>query len=546
MKKNLLKIKRISFVCASLMMLTFGLVNGQTRVTVEPGFNTLNDAVAANPGDTLLLLRGGSYVVDQEVEITVPTVIIGEAGPEEDPPAVISLFADPGEAAGQYMVALSADFTLMNIGVQGMTFDGQQANGFIRVLAEDLTVRIDGCVYQSVRFQINTGGNNGLHLIQENNIYFNQGGPIWDNSVGYGPIFGGDNHIVENTNNTYFVGGRIFGNAGSGPNGGQFMNHNSYIATWGDQFFPVTDKDFELKNSLFYDAEIRGYVGVRTNENQDTIWAGDFIDWAYGEDSMSGNWCVYPHALDSTDGRLVNVVNNLQMLSPTVQAFHEANNVTPMTFTAASVWDLAEEFDWTIANNWLQENGTEIDPGIDLEDGVYTTSFEQRIARMDTDLDNVEIAWRPGGEERGVWIWPLPFDLKPTNEEIWNLGDDGYPLGDLNWFGEEVVQAWKDGLPNPLLTSSLQPEKFDFKLYNYPDPFSSSTMIKYELPNSSHVTIKIINISGIEVATLIDRNQVAGTHQLEFNSDSLSPGMYFCKIVADNNLTQVHKMSVVK
>lgn len=546
MKTSLQNFMKMSFLTTAVIMLAVCVADAQKRITVEPGFNTLVDAVAANPGDTLILKRGGDYVNDKEVEITVPTVIIGEAGPKEEPPAVLSIFADPGTASGKYMVTISADFTIMNVGILGITIDEQQAGGFARVLAQDVTVRIDGCVYQSVRFQMQTGGNNGLHLIQENNIYYNQGGELWDNSVGYGPIFGGDNQIVENTNNTYFIGGRIFGNAGSGPSGGQFMNHNSYIATWGDQFFPVTDKDFVLKNSIFYNAEMRGFVGVRRNAAQDTIWPGDFKDWGFGGDSMSGNWSVYPHHLDSTTGRNVTVINNLQMYSPYVLDWFKDHNVTPMTFTNPSDWILADKFGWTVENNWLQEKGNEIDPGIEVPEDAYATSFAQRIARMDPNIENVEIAWRPGGEERGVWIWPLPFDLKPTNEAVWDLGDDGYPLGDLNWFGEEVVAAWKAGLPNPLIgTSSLRPETYDFKLFNYPDPFSSRTRIKYELPNSSHVMIKIFNIAGAEVATLMNRDQIAGSHELEFNSQNLSAGLYFCKIVA-GNYTQVHKMSVVK
>ncbi len=549
MKKSLQNFMKTSFIAVSLIMLTFCMANAQKRIAVEPGFNTMLDALLEHPGDTLILARGGDYVNDQELEIKVPTVIMGEAGPKEDKPAIMSIFADPGEASGKYMVTVSADFTIMNVGFLGMTLDEQQSGGFARVLEQDVTVRIDGCVYQSIRFQLNTGGNNGLHLIQENNIYFNQGGPLWDNSVGYGPTFAGDNHIVENTNNTYFIGGRIFGNAGSGPNGGQFMNHNSYIATWGDQFFPVTDKDFVLTNNIFYDAEIRGYVGKRYHPTipDSIIWAGDFADWGYGKDSMSGNWSVYPHALDSTTGRNVTVTNNLQMMSQYVLDFDKANNVTPMTFTNPSDWVLADKFGWTVENNWLQEKGTEIDPGIDLTNDVYATSFAQRIARVDTKIPNVEIAWRPGDEVRGQWIWPLPFNLKPTNEKIWTLGDDGYPLGDLNWFGEEVVAAWKAGLPNPLITTNslVRSETYDFKLASYPDPFSSRTKIKYELPNSSHVMIKIYNISGAEVATLMNRDQIAGSHELEFNADNLSSGLYFCRIVA-NNLMQIHKMSIVK
>ncbi len=59
----------------------------------------------------------------------------------------------------------------------------------------------------------------------------------------------------------------------------------------------------------------------------------------------------------------------------------------------------------------------------------------------------------------------------------------------------------------------------DFNLnQNYPNPFNPSTIISYQIPVSGRVLLKVYDALGNEVATLIDREQSAGNHQIEFNT----------------------------
>ena len=69
---------------------------------------------------------------------------------------------------------------------------------------------------------------------------------------------------------------------------------------------------------------------------------------------------------------------------------------------------------------------------------------------------------------------------------------------------------------------------------NYPNPFQSSTSIKYSLPKSSNVKIQIYNIKGQLVETLIDRPLPAGIHTVDWDGKDMSSGIYFCKLYADN------------
>jgi hypothetical protein len=88
---------------------------------------------------------------------------------------------------------------------------------------------------------------------------------------------------------------------------------------------------------------------------------------------------------------------------------------------------------------------------------------------------------------------------------------------------------------------------------NYPNPFNPSTTLSFDLPEVSIVTVKIFNVLGQEIATLIDREQMdEGTQEIDFDAAELSTGVYYFRLVVENadegNITfsQVKKMMLVK
>ena len=87
---------------------------------------------------------------------------------------------------------------------------------------------------------------------------------------------------------------------------------------------------------------------------------------------------------------------------------------------------------------------------------------------------------------------------------------------------------------------------YEFNLaQNYPNPFNPSTKINYSLQAEGLVTLKVFNILGQEVATLINDFQTAGTHSVNFDASKLSSGIYLYKIDS-NGFTQTKKMMLIK
>jgi len=89
-------------------------------------------------------------------------------------------------------------------------------------------------------------------------------------------------------------------------------------------------------------------------------------------------------------------------------------------------------------------------------------------------------------------------------------------------------------------------QPYSFKLnQNYPNPFNPTTTISYSIPKSTFVSLKVYDILGNEVATLVNGEKSAGYYQLKFNGSKLASGVYFYRLTAGNK-TDVKKLLLTK
>lgn len=85
-----------------------------------------------------------------------------------------------------------------------------------------------------------------------------------------------------------------------------------------------------------------------------------------------------------------------------------------------------------------------------------------------------------------------------------------------------------------------------FELHqNYPNPFNPSTNINFSLPESQQVSLKIYDISGREIATLIDGFKSIGEHSVSFDASNLSSGVYIYQLKAGNRV-DTKRMLLIK
>ncbi|MCW8960916.1 MAG: T9SS type A sorting domain-containing protein, partial [Ignavibacteriaceae bacterium] len=80
---------------------------------------------------------------------------------------------------------------------------------------------------------------------------------------------------------------------------------------------------------------------------------------------------------------------------------------------------------------------------------------------------------------------------------------------------------------------------------NYPNPFNPTTTIKYQIPTSGNVTIKVYDVLGNEVVKLVDRYIETGRYEVEFDASSLASGVYIYRLNV-NDYVNVKKMVLLK
>ncbi len=143
-------------------------------------------------------------------------------------------------------------------------------------------------------------------------------------------------------------------------------------------------------------------------------------------------------------------------------------------------------------------------------------------------------------DSRGKENLPVSFIVKPVSVNHFIVGLDQSLLKSV-WFGIE-----KYGLGDPTSVKDEAALPSEFKLeQNYPNPFNPSTMINYHLPVSGTVSLKIYDILGRELATLINEFKPAGIYTVNFSPSSLSSGIYFYSLRC-GNFNATKKMILIR
>ncbi len=110
-----------------------------------------------------------------------------------------------------------------------------------------------------------------------------------------------------------------------------------------------------------------------------------------------------------------------------------------------------------------------------------------------------------------------------------------------------LIQINTDGsfsVLNTIKVEAYSPGEY-LLFQNYPNPFNPSTKIYYALPELSHLSLKIYDVLGNEIATLVNEEKPAGSYEVQFNGSALSSGIYFYTLRA-GNFSSTKKLILMK
>ena len=156
------------------------------------------------------------------------------------------------------------------------------------------------------------------------------------------------------------------------------------------------------------------------------------------------------------------------------------------------------------------------------DNGVWTVEFKRVNSRSDYDFSV------PSGGT--IDFTHETFDNEGSNHPNNGIDPTIYTLDFLN-----IVSVKLD---------NLLPEKYVLG-QNYPNPFNPTTTIYYSIPQNSYVSLRIFDVLGNEVQTIVNENQDAGNYTVKFNADNLTSGIYFYKIEA-GSFIETKKMILLK
>ncbi len=188
---------------------------------------------------------------------------------------------------------------------------------------------------------------------------------------------------------------------------------------------------------------------------------------------------------------------------------------------------------------------------------LNTGSFSNRVFTNNTDLQLTDMFgfYSAGTPANNVTYW-MPLGGSPAltganftnpNLSVFETTTFVGAFGNVNWTAGWANFNPKSYTPSPVgiqTISTAVPAAFRMN-QNYPNPFNPSTKINFALPKSSYVSLKVFDITGREVASLINENLNVGTYEYEFNAAKLNSGIYFYRINAEG-FTSTKKMILIK
>ncbi len=530
------------------------------------------------------LKANGYYPLGQNPTTLRNTVIVGEdptsivknGNASSRPPLICGadttgVFPFPNAAA----INVTHDLTVKNCNIilygDGLGF----SYSIIYADSSNLKMTFDNCLIEHLNkdFIFIPQGKTGYNITLRNCYIVNLNGFPCRRSGGVLDFFSDmDTLLVENCTHINGQGSMYRLRHGYYPKRIIF-NHNTFINSAGNTFMnPGYQNNVSFTNNIFINCNLQCFAPILSTMDVSETDAGNL---------PTGLVNVYPDSADVANNtpRKFLCQDNLVYWDPSfadMDSILNANKVNGVTNWQSQkiIMNVRTDsmfkhlgpysstpYSYLVTDTWKNQ----LPAFTDTKD-LLTTQLPIlktfALTTVDTSSFTSLPTWRvinTGSNDFLKSDWPIPVDLSYSDADLQTAGLGGFPIGDLNWFPDKKVQwlAQRDAeysyinteLNSGQIISAVQtenslPVKFQLQ-QNYPNPFNPTTIIKYQIPVNSYVTLKVYDILGNLVKTLVDNYQAQGEYSINFNAGNLASGVYFYRLQA-GNFTAAKKLLLLK
>jgi len=263
-------------------------------------------------------------------------------------------------------------------------------------------------------------------------------------------------------------------------------------------------------------SQLRSFVDDDGNYSFDNLSAGDYIFFCIPEDG-------YLPSFYKEDGS-----TTLKWKEADIVTLDNDETITNINFVPIAIGEIPIDGFAEIHGNVTDQDGHPVSDAyvyiVDGENNIVSYSFTNSEGRYNaTDLT-------PG--YYSVIVDNYGFNSE-ENDNVYTSTDES-GVADFNLSDDALTDVENEGVIN------------EFKLnQNYPNPFNPTTTIKFSVMGNTKVELKVYDIIGKEIKTLINRELNAGSHSIQFDASNLPSGIYIYEIRSGNFL-QSRKMLLLK
>lgn len=512
------------------------------------------DTVNVPEGRVYLLKANGYYPLANNPATKRNTIIAGEDNTalvtNRNARSRLPLICGASWAAGTNTgsIDFAHNLTVKNCCIVPGTSDGWLGWAFFSGTANHVRLTLQNCLLEQTRWVFMTTSQSTIswhikdcYFVNMNDNYARRSGGVMDVFISQ------DTLLVENS--THVMAQGYVYRLRNYPFKRVIFNHNTFVNCANVIF---QDYGFQsamsVTNNIFVNCNVKPYIGIgRTidpgEEDIDHLPVG--IVNVYPDTTIHGDrkYLVDRNAV-YWDPRLADIVDTLNAKHLDGSTNWVSQMITMNQRTQAMFNDNAR-YPYLTEGTWYRKAFSFTDTK-DLLTSQVDTVKRYVIAVMDTGSGLCLPDWRFGSKNLIEPDWPIPVDLSYADADLQMAGLSGFPLGDLNWFPTRKP-AWLaqrtseyERIAGALNAGKLVAVEHDqsgfplaFRLrQNYPNPFNPSTMISFSIPKAGYVTLKVYNVLGQEVATLLDDFKAPQTHVLKFDGTGLSSGVYIARLTA--------------